>query len=97
MVFSFPQVSGDGKLSSDALNPESSSSAHFISLEIYLTSPSLNLTVSQGPGLLSQEQGSTVKHINWLIDSCVSSGNYNVSLCLCSHYSQVAQVKWNLD
>jgi len=78
-------VSGDGKLTPDALKPDSSSSTHFYSLEIYLTSPNLNLTVSQGPGLLAQEQGSTVKHINWLVDSCVPSGNYNLTFYEGSH------------
>ncbi|THH32121.1 hypothetical protein EUX98_g2049 [Antrodiella citrinella] len=72
-------VSGDGHLTPDALYTNSGSSTHFTSLEIYLTSPALNVTVSQGPGLLQQESGSTVKHITWLIDNCVPSGNYNLT------------------
>lgn len=74
------KVSGDGKLTPDAYARSSSLSTHYDLLEVYLTSPEVNLTVSQGPGLLQQEQGSTVKHINWVIDTCVKSGNYNVSL-----------------
>lgn len=74
-------ISGDGHLPADS-GPGSSSATHFDSLEVYLTSyaTTFNLTVSSGPGLLTQEPGSTVKHVNWLIDSCVPSGNYNVRL-----------------
>lgn len=73
-------ISGDGHLPMDAASPGSSSPTHFDSLEVYLTSyaAQFNLTVSSGPGLLTQESGSTVKHINWLIDACIPSGNYNV-------------------
>jgi hypothetical protein len=42
----------------------------------------LNLTVSEGTGLLQQEQGSTVKHLNYNISSCVPAGDYNVLLSL---------------
>lgn len=75
-------ISGDGHLPMDSSGPGSSSPTHFDSLEIYLTSyaTSFNLTVSSGPNLLTQEPGSTVKHVNWLIDSCIPSGNYNVCL-----------------
>ncbi|KAH8107085.1 hypothetical protein BXZ70DRAFT_916315 [Cristinia sonorae] len=69
-------VSGDGHLS---LSADSHVPTHFISLEIYLTSADLNVTVSQGPDLLKQEQGSTVKHISWAVDACVPSGNYNLT------------------
>ena len=63
-----------------SVNPNSTSDTHFDSLEVYLVSyaTSFNLTVSSGTGLLTQESGSTVKHINWLIESCIPSGNYNV-------------------
>lgn len=79
-----PQISGDGRLAQSASIPGSGQSTRFDSLEVYLVSyeTSLNLTVSQGPTLLTQESGSTVKHINWLIDSCVASGNYNVRIVL---------------
>lgn len=50
------------------------------SLELYLVSAqmNINLTVSNGPGLLTQEPGSTVKHLNWPIPPCVPAGDYNV-------------------
>lgn len=73
-------VSGDGKLPSDSANPSSTLKTHYDSLEVYLVSyaTSFNMTVSAGAGLLTQESGSTVKHINWVIDTCIPSGNYNV-------------------
>lgn len=73
-------MSGDGKLPSDSANPSSTLKTHYDSLEVYLVSyaTSFNMTVSAGTGLLTQESGSTVKHINWVIDTCIPSGNYNV-------------------
>ncbi|KAF7792998.1 hypothetical protein EIP86_004103 [Pleurotus ostreatoroseus] len=81
------QISGDGHLPTSASTPGSSDATRYDSLEVYLTSfaDSFNLTVSSGSGLLEQEQGSTVKHINWLIDSCVPSGNYNLTFYEASH------------
>ncbi|KAJ3870049.1 hypothetical protein EV359DRAFT_76052 [Lentinula novae-zelandiae] len=75
-------ISGDGQLSSDASNPASTASTHFSLLEIYLVSSEtgLNITVSSGTGLLAQESGSTVKHINWPVPTCVTAGNYNLTL-----------------
>ncbi|KAJ3905486.1 hypothetical protein F5879DRAFT_950559 [Lentinula edodes] len=75
-------ISGDGQLSSDASNPNSTASTHFSLLEIYLVSSEtgLNITVSNGPGLLAQESGSTVKHVNWPVPTCVTAGNYNLTL-----------------
>lgn len=79
------QVSGDGKLASwqEASTPGSSLSTRFDGLEIYLVSSdtSTNLTVSTS-GLLSREQGSTVKHLNWPIPACITAGNYNVSILI---------------
>jgi hypothetical protein len=75
-------VSGDGKLASAASVPGSGLSTRYDSLEIYLVSAqtNINLTVSAGPALLTGESGSTVKHVNWLIPTCVPAGNYNVSI-----------------
>ena len=86
LIATTTQISGDGHLPSTASSPDSSDSTRFDSLEVYLVSytAKLNLTVSQGPGLLTQEPGSTVKHINWLIDTCIESGNYNVYKALFS-------------
>lgn len=74
------QVSGNGKLTPDATNPNSTLSTHFSLLEIYLVSSetNTNLTVSSGPGLLAQEPSSTVKHVNWVVPTCIAVGNYNV-------------------
>jgi len=74
-------VSGDGKLTPDATNPNSTLSTHFSLLEIYLVSSEngTNLTVSSGPGLLAQEPTSTVKHVNWLVPTCIAPGNYNLT------------------
>ncbi|OBZ75393.1 hypothetical protein A0H81_04377 [Grifola frondosa] len=74
-------VSGDGKLSQSASIPGSSQSTRFDSLETYLVSyqKSQNLTVSSGPGLLTRESGSTVKHWNYNVSTCVPAGSYNLT------------------
>ncbi|KAH8551878.1 hypothetical protein BGW37DRAFT_492736 [Umbelopsis sp. PMI_123] len=62
-------VSLDGKITKDeTLNRVS----------IFLTKPGFNLTV-QNPLDLQSEPGSTVLHPNYLINSCVPAGNYNLS------------------
>lgn len=71
-------VSGNGKLPEASRGPDSEAPTGFISLEIYLVSDTLNLTVSSGPQLLSQEPGSTVKHLNYKIPDCVKQGAYEV-------------------
>ncbi len=50
------------------------------SLEVYLVSATTNsnITVSAGPQLLTQEPGSTVKHLDWPVATCLSTGDYNV-------------------
>ena len=80
LIYVLRQVSGDGHLPAGAADPSSTLDTHFTSLEVYLISytDSFNLTVSSGTGLLTQEQGSTVKHINWVLDQCIKPGNYNV-------------------
>ncbi|KAJ6519440.1 hypothetical protein C8R45DRAFT_21736 [Mycena sanguinolenta] len=73
-------VSGDGKLPASA-SSNSSDSTHFESLNIYLVSSetNINITVSEGPSLLLNETGSTVKHVNWNIPTCLPAGNYNLT------------------
>ena len=75
------QVSGDGLLSPLASVPGSGLATGFDSLDVFLVSyqTQLNITVSTGPDLLTQEPGSTVKHLNFPIPSCVPPGQYNVS------------------
>ncbi|KAJ7275242.1 hypothetical protein B0H12DRAFT_1086359 [Mycena haematopus] len=74
-------VSGDGKLPAAASLPSSGYSTGFISLEIYLVSAetNINMTVSTGPALLSGESGSTVKHLDWPIPTCMPAGDYNLT------------------
>jgi len=74
-------LSGDGKIPQSAFQPGSSMATRYNSLELYLVSAqmNINLTVSNGPGLLTQEPGSTVKHLNWPIPPCVPAGDYNVT------------------
>jgi hypothetical protein len=75
-----PQISGNGHLESAASIPGSGLGTRFDLLEIYLVSAQtgLNLTVSDGTGLLTQESGSTVKHLNYNVSACVPPGEYNV-------------------
>lgn len=72
--FRYFQISGDGQL------PQASETG-FDSLAIYLVSSdtSLNLTVSTDPTLLTQQPGSTVKHLKWQAPNCLTPGSYNVS------------------
>jgi len=72
-------LSGDGVIPQDAFSSNSNSPTHYISLNIFLTSSNSNYTVSNGSALLSQEPGSTVKHLNWPIPNCVPSGSYNLT------------------
>ncbi|KDQ63760.1 hypothetical protein JAAARDRAFT_203154 [Jaapia argillacea MUCL 33604] len=82
-------ISGDGKLSQAASVPGSGLPTSFDTLEIYLVSSQakLNITVSSGPTLLTQESGSTVKHLNWPIPNCLPSGSYNFTLYESSHFN----------
>ncbi|KAJ7783563.1 hypothetical protein DFH07DRAFT_191959 [Mycena maculata] len=82
-------VSGDGQLQSAASIPGSGLATRLDTLEIYLVSAqaNLNMTVSAGPDLLTGESGSTVKHLNWPIPTCVPAGNYNLTFYEGSHYN----------
>lgn len=76
------QVSGDGELSPIASIPGSGLATRFDSLNVFLVSLStqLNFTVATSPGLLTQELGSTVKHVNFDIPLCTPAGQYNVRI-----------------
>ncbi|KAI0670023.1 hypothetical protein C8Q78DRAFT_1038808 [Trametes maxima] len=58
------------------------------SLEVYLVSSQeqKNITVSSGPQLLTQEPGSTVKHIHFTVPSCLQTGTYNLTVYEASHF-----------
>jgi hypothetical protein len=73
-------VSGNGRLPSDAYTPDSGLSTAYEELNIFLVSSETgaNLTVSVGPQLLTDEDG-TVRHLNWQIPTCIVPGRYNVS------------------
>ncbi|KAF7339642.1 hypothetical protein MSAN_02179000 [Mycena sanguinolenta] len=70
-------------------NPGNAGSSSFSSLEIYLVSAetNINMTVSAGSALLSGESGSTVKHLNWPISTCIPAGNYNLTFYESSVYN----------
>ena len=74
------QVSGDGQLPIEASAPANSGPTGYDGLDIYLVSAqtNTNMTVSNHSDILKQEPGSTVKHLNWPIPSCISAGQYNV-------------------
>ncbi|KAH7915380.1 hypothetical protein BJ138DRAFT_1122741 [Hygrophoropsis aurantiaca] len=74
-------VSGDGRLSQSAQVPGSTLSTRFEELQIFLVSygNNYNATVSTGPGLLTQESGSTVKHLTFTIPQCTPSGQYELT------------------
>lgn len=77
----FIQVSGDGKLPMTAATPGNNAATGYDNLILYLVSAqtNLNFSLSNNSDILSQESGSTVKHINWNVPSCISPGAYNVS------------------
>ncbi|KAI0318497.1 hypothetical protein OF83DRAFT_1056825 [Amylostereum chailletii] len=75
-------VSGDGKLGQGASVPGSGLSTHLDSLELYLisTQTGINVTVSSGTDLLTQEPSSTVKHMDFQLSHCVPAGSYNFTI-----------------
>ncbi|KAG8747944.1 hypothetical protein FRC10_010563 [Ceratobasidium sp. 414] len=72
-------VSGNGRLPPGASIPGSVLPTAFISLNIFLISSQTktNITVTSGPQFLEGEPGSTVKHLNFAIPSCLKTGDYN--------------------
>ncbi|QRV91220.1 hypothetical protein RhiJN_19238 [Ceratobasidium sp. AG-Ba] len=72
-------VSGNGRLPSGASIPGSTLPTAFVSLNIFLISSqtNTNITVTSGPQFLQGEPGSTVKHLNFAIPSCLKTGDYN--------------------
>ncbi|KAG9083419.1 hypothetical protein FS749_006047, partial [Ceratobasidium sp. UAMH 11750] len=72
-------VSGNGRLPPGASVPGSVLPTAFISLNIFLISSQTktNVTVTSGPQFLAGEPGSTVKHLNFAIPSCLKTGDYN--------------------
>lgn len=83
-------LSGQGNLT--ALDPGASSSfgAGYDHLALFLVSASQNLNLSVSDGLLGQESGSNVKHVNYQVPSCLPSGSYNLTLYEQSRFSDEA-------
>ncbi|KAF9015304.1 hypothetical protein BDQ17DRAFT_1340823 [Cyathus striatus] len=83
------EVSGNGKLPLSATTPGSELDSGYDSLEIYLVSATVNInvTVSEGPGLLTGETGS-VRHLNWPLPSCVPAGQYNLTFYEASQFER---------
>ncbi|KAL5535317.1 hypothetical protein ACEPAF_3411 [Sanghuangporus sanghuang] len=86
------ELSGDGKIDQSLFVPGSGAPTRYDSLEIYLVSAQTrsNFTVSNGSTLLTQEPGSTVKHLNWPLPSCMSPGIYNLTYYESSHINNEA-------
>ncbi|CAE6533584.1 unnamed protein product [Rhizoctonia solani] len=72
-------VSGNGRLPTSASVPGSTLPTSFISLNVFLVSSQTktNITVTSGTQFLEGEPGSTVKHLNFGIPSCLKTGDYN--------------------
>jgi hypothetical protein len=69
-------VSGDGLIPT----PNAAVATTLLNLDIFLVSgtASVNFSLSQGAGLLSQEPGSTVKHLDVDLPDCLPAASYNV-------------------
>ncbi|KAI0709130.1 hypothetical protein C8Q76DRAFT_742336 [Earliella scabrosa] len=81
------EISGDGGLDQSASIPGNDQPTRFDSLEVYLVSyeTEINITVSSGPDLLTREQGSTVKHWDFNVSTCIPPGSYNLTFYEASH------------
>ncbi|KAJ1311126.1 hypothetical protein OPQ81_009627 [Rhizoctonia solani] len=84
-------VSGNGRLPTLASVPGSTLPTAFISLNIFLVSSQTktNLTVTSGNQFLEGEPGSTVKHLNFVIPSCLKTGDYNYTYYEVSRINEV--------
>ncbi|CAE6474839.1 unnamed protein product [Rhizoctonia solani] len=84
-------VSGNGKLPTSASVPGSTLPTSFISLNIFLVSSQtkINITVTSGAQFLEGEPGSTVKHLDFLVPSCLRTGDYNYTYYEVSRINKV--------
>ncbi|CAE6511374.1 unnamed protein product [Rhizoctonia solani] len=84
-------VSGNGRLPTSASVPGSTLPTAFISLNIFLISSQTktNITVTSGSQFLEGESGSTVKHLNFAIPSCLKTGDYNYTYYEVSRINEV--------
>ncbi|KAG8713834.1 hypothetical protein FRC11_010818 [Ceratobasidium sp. 423] len=84
-------VSGNGRLPTSASVPGSTLPTAFISLNIFLISSQTktNLTVTSGTQFLEGEPGSTVKHLNFALPSCLKTGDYNYTYYEVSRINEV--------
>ncbi|KAF8761633.1 hypothetical protein RHS01_00918 [Rhizoctonia solani] len=89
-------VSGNGRLPISASFPGSTLPTAFISLNIFLISSqtNTNVTVTSGTQFLEGEPGSTVKHLNFAIPSCLKTGDYNYTYYEVSRPAGRQSVRW---
>lgn len=73
------ETTGDGILSRFNTDAGSNLATAILSVEIYLVSRDMNMTVSQGPRLLQGERGSSVKHMDFKIPQCMPPGEYQLT------------------
>jgi len=80
-------VSGDGKLAMSDVIPGNNAATGYDNLNLYLVSAQtkFNISVTNGTNILTQESGSTVKHVNWNVPSCITPGAYNLTVYEGSH------------
>ncbi|KAI9062128.1 hypothetical protein FKP32DRAFT_1612788 [Trametes sanguinea] len=80
-------ISGNGRLDANTTTAGSTKPTRIDSLEIYLVSlqAKLNLTVTSGSGLLTQEPNSAVKHLNFTVSTCIPAGPYNLTFYEAAH------------
>jgi len=80
-------VSGDGKLPMADVTPGNNAATGYDNLNLFLVSAQtkLNISVTNGTNILTQESGSTVKHVNWNVPDCITPGAYNLTVYEGSH------------
>ncbi|KAJ3005909.1 hypothetical protein NUW54_g4139 [Trametes sanguinea] len=80
-------IFGNGRLDVNTSTAGSNQPTRIDSLEIYLVSSQakLNLTVTSGSGLLTQEPSSAVKHLNFTVSTCIPAGPYNLTFYEAAH------------
>jgi hypothetical protein len=74
-------ISGDGALPWPYPNDPQDQATIILNMTVFMISEDkkVNITV-QDEGVITQEPGSTVKHLNWMIPNCTpGSGDYQVS------------------
>jgi len=79
-----------GQLKDFAPGASSSSGTGYDNLELFLISSSSNINITVASNILTQQQGSNVKHVDYDIPTCVTSGSYNLTLYETSRFNNDA-------